>query len=54
MLRMQRAQPLARDMRIDRRRRDVGVAQQHLHRAQIAAEFNVYKDVVAKQKLVLE
>ena len=35
--RVQLLQPLARDVGVDRRRRDVGVAEQHLHRAQVGA-----------------
>ena len=37
VLRVQRLQPLARDVGVDRRGRDVGVAEQHLHRAQVGA-----------------
>ena len=37
VLRVQLLQPLARDVRVDRRRRDVGVAEQQLHDAQIRA-----------------
>jgi hypothetical protein len=35
--RMQLPQPLARHVGVDGGRRDVGVAQQHLHRAQVGA-----------------
>ena len=35
--RVQLLQPLARHVGVDRRRRDVGVAEQHLHRAQVGA-----------------
>ena len=37
MLGVQPLQPLARDVGVDRRRRDVGMAEQHLHRAQVGA-----------------
>ena len=37
VLRVQFLQPLARDVRVDRRRRDVGVAEQELHDTQIGA-----------------
>ena len=37
VLRVQLLQPLARDVRVDRRRRDVGVAEQQLHDAQVGA-----------------
>ena len=37
MLRVQRLQPLARDVRVDLRGRDVRVAEQHLHHAQVGA-----------------
>ena len=37
MLRVQPLQPLARHVRVDRRRRDVGVAEQQLHDAQVGA-----------------
>ena len=33
--RVQLLQPLARDVRVDRRRRDVGVAEQELHDAEV-------------------
>jgi hypothetical protein len=42
--RVQLLQPLARDVGVDRRRRDVGVAEQHLHGAQVGA---VVEQVVA-------
>ena len=35
--RVQRLQALPRDVRVDRRRRDVGVAEQQLHDAQVRA-----------------
>ena len=37
VLRVQLLQPLARDVRVDRRRRDVGVTEQQLHDAQVGA-----------------
>ena len=37
VLRVKLLQPLARDVRVDRRRRDVGVAEQELHDAQVRA-----------------
>ena len=37
MLSVQLLQPLARDVRVDLRRRDVGVTEQELHHAQIGA-----------------
>ena len=37
MLRVQLLQPLARDVRVDLRGRDVGMAEQQLHDAQIGA-----------------
>jgi hypothetical protein len=33
------AQPLARDVRVDLRRREVGVTEHHLHGAKIRAAF---------------